>query len=497
MNALPTELTQRDKLFIGGEWRDPANGDQQTLYASHTGEAFGSVVLGSNADVNDAIAAAKAAFNDGPWGQMTAKERASVMRRFADALEKRQDQIAQITVLQNGGSLAMNQAVNAPWGVNVVRHYADMIEDMDFESPRDCANPNGTADAVIRRIPRGVCAAIVPFNISFIGGMAKLAPALAAGCTFIQKPSPETPLEAFLVAEAAQEAGIPDGVFNVVPADRDASEHLVAHPDVDMVAFTGSTAVGKQVAATRSAQMKPCALELGGNAASIVFEDMPLEAILPGLLGTSLMLNNGQACIAQSRILVPREQYETYVQALGGAASHLIVGDPFDPETHLGPLVSEQHMNRVLAQIGAGVAEGARLVSGGKRAENLPDHLKGGYFVEPTVFADVKNSMRVCQEEIFGPVIKIIPYDSEEEAIAIANDQPFGLSSSVWTADPERASRVARKIVAGNIYINGAMTIDVNVPFAGLKESGLGAECGPEGLSEYLQEQVLFTHKVA
>ena len=162
-----------------------------------------------------------------------------------------------------------------------------------------------------------------------------------------------------------------------------------------------------------------------------------------------------------------------------------------------GELVSEQHMNRVLAQIGAGVAEGARLVSGGKRAENLPDHLKGGYFVEPTVFADVKNSMRVCQEEIFGPVIKIIPYDSEEEAIAIANDQPFGLSSSVWTADPERASRVARKIVAGNIYINGAMTIDVNVPFAGLKESGLGAECGPEGLSEYLQEQVLFTHKVA
>ena len=493
MTNLTEDLRVRNQLFIGGQWVDSESPNKIEVIAAATGKPFGSVPQATVSDMEAAIAAARKAFNEGPWPRMSVAERGEILNRFADALEARSAQIAEITVTQNGGTIAQNGGINVPWGVNVVRYFTKLMADTELEKPRDCLNPNGTANALIRRFPLGVVAAIVPFNISFIGAMAKMAPALAAGCTFIHKPSSETPLEAFAIADAAIEAGLPDGVLNVIPASRDASEHLVAHTDVDMLSFTGSTEVGSRIASIRSAQVKPSAMELGGNAAAIVFEDMPMEAILPGLIGTSLCLNNGQACIAQTRILVHSSQYEAYVQALGAAARQVVVGDPMSMETHLGPMVSEKHMNTVLDYIQVGIDEGARLVAGGKRATDLPEELQGGYFVEPTVFADVTNDMRVCQEEIFGPVIKILSYETEEEAIAIANDQPYGLSGSVWSVDMQRANRVARQIVAGSIYINGAMTIDVNVPFGGLKESGLGAECGPEGLHEYLQEQVFFT----
>ena len=497
MSEFSTEVTQRNQLFIGGAWVDSQSGNQRELIAATTGKAFGSVVEGSTADVDAAVAAARKAFDEGPWPNMSAAERAEVLNKFADALEARGEMIARLTATQNGGTLVSNMTINVPWGVGVVRFYANMMLGMEQETPRDCLNPNGTADATIRRIPIGVVAAIVPFNISFIGAMSKLAPALAAGCSFILKPSPDTPMEAFVIADAAAEAGVPAGVINVITSDLDGSERLVAHEGVDMVAFTGSTPVGKKIAAVCSSQMKPCAMELGGNAASIVFEDMPMEAVIPGLLGTSMLLNNGQACIAQTRILVPQSQYDAYVAALGGAASQIMPGDPMNEETFLGPMVSESHMQRVLDYVKIGVEEGARLVAGGERETNLPEEIQGGFYVQPTVFADVTNDMRICQEEIFGPVIKVMSYETEEEAIAIANDQPFGLSSSVWSVDPERAMRVARQLIAGSVYINGAMTIDVNVPFAGLKESGLGAECGPEGIDEFFQKQVLFTPKAS
>lgn len=479
------------KLFLGGNWHPPATASTIDVIAAHTGELAARVPEAVKADVDAAVAAARHAFEEGPWPRLTPEERAIFLERFADALQARSEEISRLTTMQNGGLLTLNQALNTPWGINAVRYYAQLVRDTAFSGARECTN----ADATINRLPVGVVAAIVPWNVSFIAAMSKIAPALAAGCTVIHKPSPETPLEAYAIAEAVLEAELPSGVYNVVVADREASEYLVGHDGVDQVSFTGSTPVGRQIAATCSGQMKPCSMELGGNAASIVLEDMPVEAIVPGLLATSALLNNGQACIAQSRILVPSQLYGDYVDALGNAAAGVAIGDPMDPATQLGPMVSEAHMRRVLDYIELGSKEGARVVSGGGQPQDLPENLAGGWFVEPTVFADATNDMRICQEEIFGPVVKVLPYESDAEAIAMANDQPFGLSSSVWGANPERASEIARQLIAGSIYVNGAMTIDVNVPFGGLKQSGLGAECGPEGLGEYLQDQVIFAPK--
>ncbi len=484
-------MIEHQRLFVGGEWRPPASRSTIHVVEAHTGQLAATVPEAGKADVDAAVAAARQAFDEGPWPRLKPEERAARLERFADALEARSEELSRLTSMQNGGLLMMNQAVNTPWGVNVVRYYANMIRDTESSVPRSCTN----ADATINRLPVGVVAAIVPWNVSFISAMSKIAPALAAGCTVVHKPSPETPLEAYVIAEAALEADLPSGAYNVVVADREASEHLVAHDGINQVSFTGSTPVGRQVAAACSARMKPCSMELGGNAAAIVLEDMPIDAIIPGLLATSALLNNGQACIAQSRILVPAARYSDYVDALGSAAVGVVIGDPMDPATQLGPMVSETHMRRVLDSIEVGRTEGARVVSGGGQPKNLPEHLAGGWFVEPTVFADATNEMRICQEEIFGPIVKVLPYTSCREAIALANDQPFGLSSSVWGADPDRSLEIARQLMAGSIYINGAMTIDVNVPFGGLKQSGLGAECGAEGLQEYLQNQVIFTPK--
>ena len=440
-----------------------------------------------------AIAAARSAFDEGPWPRLSAEERAGHLNELADALEARSEQIARQTTLQNGAVIAMTQGVNVPWGVNALRYYAQMIVDGSSSENRDCSSANAT----INKLPVGVVAAIVPWNVSFISAMSKIAPALAAGCPVIHKPSPDTPLEAYTIAEAAEEVGLPPGVFNIVTADKEASEHLVSHPHVDQVSFTGSTAVGGQIAGICASNIKRCSMELGGNAASIVLEDMPVEAVIPGLLGTSALLNNGQACIAQSRIMVPKSQYDAYVAALSAGANAVQIGDPNEMTTQLGPLVSARHMETILAYIELAREEGATIAAGGNRKTDLPEPLNGGFFVEPTIIADADNNMRICQEEIFGPVVKVLAYETEEEAIAMANDQPFGLSSSVWSTDAEKAGVIASRLMAGNVYVNGAMTIDINVPFGGLKKSGLGAECGPEGLSEYLVDQVIFTPKPA
>lgn len=484
-------MIQHQKMFLGGKWHPPASASTIDIIAAHTGQLAAKVPEALKADIDAAVAAARDAFEKGPWPRLTPEERAIFLERFADALEARSEEISRLTTMQNGSLLALNQTLNTPWGVNAVRYYAQLLRNTELTGPRACTSANAT----INRLPVGVVAAIVPWNVSFIAAMSKIAPALAAGCTVIHKPSPETPLEAYAIAEAVLEADLPPGVYNAVAADREASEYLVGHGGVDQVSFTGSTPVGRQIAATCSGQMKPCSMELGGNAAAIVLEDMPIDAIAPGLLATSALLNNGQACIAQSRILVPSELYDDYVEALGNVAAGVAIGDPMDPATQLGPLVSEAHMRRVLDYIKLGLKEGARVVSGGGQPRNLPEHLAGGWFVEPTVFADATNDMRICQEEIFGPVVKVLPYKSDAEAIAMANDQPYGLSSSVWGANPERANDIAKQLVAGSIYVNGAMTIDINVPFGGLKQSGLGAECGPEGLGEYLQNQVIFAPK--
>ena len=491
MSGNSTELIRYDKIFVGGEWIAPATDNIINVLEAHSGKLFAQVPEAGVTDIDAAVSAARRAFDEGPWPRMSADERAALLIKLADNLQARADEFARIGSTQNGGTLVLNQTANIPWGVNAPRAFAQLACDIALSEQRDCVNAN----AELRRMPVGVAAAIVPFNISFIGTMAKLSHALAAGCTLVLKPAPETPLEAYMVAEAAIEAGIPAGVLNVVAADRDASERLVTHPDVNVVSFTGSTLVGINIATLCAAQLKRCSLELGGNAASIILDDMPIEPIVPGLLGTSMLLNSGQACIAQSRILVSKDRYEECIAALKAAIEQIVIGDPRDPDVQLGPVVSERHMQRVLDQIDAAVAEGARLVTGGKRATELPAGCEGGWFVEPTLLADVTAGMESCKGEIFGPVIKVIAYDTEQQAVAIANNQPYGLSSSVWSADEARAVALGKQIVAGNLYINGALAIDPNVPFVGLKESGMGVECGREGLHEFLEYQAIYTPK--
>jgi betaine-aldehyde dehydrogenase len=318
---------------------------------------------------------------------------------------------------------------------------------------------------LVRKEPVGVVGAIMPWNVPQFTMMSKLAPALVSGSTIVLKPSPETPLDIFLLAQIAHDAGIPAGVINIVPAGREVGEHLVTHPGVDKIAFTGSTAAGRRIASLCGEQLKRVSLELGGKSAAIICDDADLDATIEGLKMASLM-NNGQACIAQTRILASRSRYAEVVDALGAMVGGMKVGDPLDFETEIGP------------------DEGARVITGGGR----PDGLDKGWYVEPTLFADVDNSMRIAQEEIFGPVLVAIPYDDEEQAVAIANDSDFGLAGSVWTADTDRGLDIARRVRTGTYGINQYL-MDFASPFGGFKSSGIGREFGPEGLSQYLESK--------
>jgi aldehyde dehydrogenase (NAD+) len=337
----------------------------------------------------------------------------------------------------------------------------------------------------VRQEPVGVAGAIVPWNVPLFVTMLKFAPAMVAGSTMVLKPAPETPLDAFVLAEIAHDAGLPPGVLNVVPAGREVGEHLVTHPDVDKIGFTGSTTAGRHIASLCGQNLKRVTLELGGKSAAILLDDADIEQVIPNLLPSAIM-NNGEACVAQTRIVTPRDRYDETVDALVEAMSAQVVGDPFDATTTVGPLVAERQRERVESYIAAGQDEGAKLALGGGR----PSHLPKGWYVEPTVFVNVDNSMKIAQEEIFGPVLAVIPYSGEDEAIAIANDSDYGLSGTVWTADTERGIDVARQVRTGSITVNG-FALAFQSPFGGFKSSGVGRELGPEGLQAYLESKQL------
>lgn len=470
-------MHQHDRLYIGGEWRAPAGTDVLEVTNPATEEVIGRVPLATTADMDAAVAAARHAFDTGPWPRTEPAERAAVLTTLSKLLMGRVDEVARLISAESGSPLSFATPAQAFAPTMIFDYYANLAATFPFEEVR----AGILGPVVVRREPVGVVAAVIAWNVPLFLAAAKLAPALLAGCTVVLKPAPETPLNAFLLAELCQEAGIPPGVVNIVAADRDVSEYLVRHPGVDKVSFTGSTAAGRTIAAVCGEQLKRCSLELGGKSAAILLDDVDLGTALPFLVGAGVM-NNGEACVAQTRILAPRARYDEVVGAVAAAASALTVGDPLEAGTDVGPLIHARQRERVEGYIAAGTDAGARLVAGGGR----PAGLDRGFYVEPTVFADVDNSMRIAQEEIFGPVLSVIGYDGEEQAVAIANDSAYGLSGTVWSADGEHALDVARRVRAGTLAVNH-FTIDFAAPFGGFKGSGIGREFGPEGLEAFCE----------
>jgi aldehyde dehydrogenase (NAD+) len=434
--------------------------------------------VATDTDADRAVEAARVAFDEGPWPRMTPAERADVLARAAELLRKREGDIAAVTVDEMG--CAVSQAPQAQTGIvaPVFDYYAELIRTFEFERQVS----TGERAALVINEPVGVVAAIVPWNAPVTLATWKTAPSLAAGCTVVVKPPPEAPLSNFVLAEALEEAGVPEGVVNVVPAGREVGEHLVTHPGVDKVAFTGSTAAGKRIMSLCGEQVKRVSLELGGKSAAVLLDDADLAVAIPRVVGGAMHLS-GQVCGAHTRVLVPRSRYDEALAAAAAAAESVPYGDPHDPRTVVGPLVAERQRARVEGYIQLAVDEGARVVTGGER----PAHLPKGWYVPPTILGDVDNSMRVAREEIFGPVLSFIPYGDDDDAVRIANDSPYGLAGGVWGADDARALRVARRVRTGTMAVNGCYAPFPLVPFGGFKESGMGRELGPEGLANFLE----------
>jgi acyl-CoA reductase-like NAD-dependent aldehyde dehydrogenase len=473
-----------DELFIGGDWVAPRGADRITVFAASTEEQVGSVPEGTNADIDAAVGVARKAFEDpSGWSSWPAEERAQALERLAAALEGRAGDTAHRVSLQNGMPIAISQRTESVFPAVLARYYAAMIRETVLDEDRQ--GLLGATIHVLRR-PVGVVGAIVPWNYPQTLTMFKLAPLLAAGCTVVIKPSPETVLDSLLLAEAVIEADLPPGVVNIVPGGRELGAYLVEHPNVDKIAFTGSTAAGRKIAARCGELLRPVTLELGGKSAAIVLDDADLTQSAQALFEATLM-NNGQTCYLGTRVLAPRSRYDEVLEVFAGLAGALQVGDSLDPETQIGPMVSARQRDRVEGYIEKGRAEGARLLTGGGR----PQERERGWFVQPTVFADVDNDQTIAREEIFGPVLAVIPYEGVDQAVAIANDSEYGLGGSVWSSDHDRCEAVARRVQTGTIGIN-SYSLDPVAPFGGVKASGLGRELGPEGLAAYLNLQSIY-----
>ena len=471
--ATTAELQNRDRLYVGGQWVEPEGSATIDVINSTTEEVMGRIPEGTPEDVDRAVAAAREAFE--PWSQTSREERAGYLEAIAAGLSGRAEEIAATISQELGMPIKLSQQIQAGLPTMSFASMPALMEEVEWEQQ--------VGNSLVVREPIGVLGAITPWNYPLHQIAAKVAPALAAGCTVVLKPSEVVPLNAFILAEVIEAAGLPAGVFNLVTGTGPVvGEAIAGHPDVDMVSFTGSTRAGKRVSELAAATVKPVAMELGGKSPNVILDDADLEAAVPDGVA-KCFLNSGQTCSALTRMLVPREKLELAERIAAGAAGQFTPGDPFEPTTRLGPLVSEAQRERVRGYIEKGEAEGAKLLTGGTEP---PEGLDRGYFVRPTVFSEVAPEMTIAQEEIFGPVLAIMPYDDEDDAVRIANNTEYGLAGGVWSADEERAKRVARRIRTGQVEINGG-AFNPLAPFGGYKQSGHGRELGRFAIEEMLQ----------
>ncbi|MFF4838244.1 aldehyde dehydrogenase [Streptomyces sp. NPDC001315] len=474
-----------DRLFIGGTWTEPSKKDLLDIHSPHDQSVVGHAAQAHPADIDRAVAAARAAFDNGPWARTTPAERIALLRRFNELREAHDDTLAALITAENGAASWFTNAVQA----GLTSHfngYVTAAENFDWETTLVPSDPASTFRSIVRREAVGVVAAVIPWNAPTSSAYSKIIPALLAGNSVILKASPENSLSMGYLAELLEQASLPEGVISVLPADRETSEYLVSHKDVDKIAFTGSTRAGQTIASIAGRQLKRVSLELGGKSAAIILPDADIAQAVQDLRFHSLP-NNGEACLALTRILAPREKYEEVVSAVKELVESLKVGDPSAPDTFIGPMVRPDQQERVRNYIQLGIEEGARLVTGGPQ---IPEGLEKGNYVTPTVFAEVDNSMRIAQEEIFGPVLVVIAYDDEDDAVRIANDSEYGLSGGVWSADEEHALAVARRVRTGTVTVNGA-PVAFDGPFGGFKNSGIGREFGAVGLGTYTEYKTI------
>ena len=468
-----------DRLFIGGDWVESVDSDVLVVRSPATGDVVGRVPMASAGDVDAAVTAARRAFDEGPWPRLSMAERAEALERVGKALAPFGPELDQLVPLESGIPICFLSGSSA---FPLIDYYVDLGRAYAVEEVRP-GRHGGSGPAIIRHSPLGVVAGVVPWNGPVMQILMKAVPAMLAGCSIVVKTAPETPLSSYRIAEAIAAAGIPPGVVNILPGDRQTGVALTQHRGVDRVSFTGSTAAGALIAADCGHDLRRVNLELGGKSAAILLEDVDLDVGLPTALTFGLFFN-GEACSALTRVLVPRSRYDEVVERAVAHVAALVVGDPLNPETFIGPLVSERQRDIVEKYIAFGHEDGARLVCGGRR----PDGLDRGWYVEPTVFADVDNDMRIAREEVFGPLLSLIAYDDVDDAVRIANDSDLGLAGAVFTADQEAGLAVARRLRTGHVGIN-CQGQDWVFPFGGFKQSGVGREMGLEGLELYTELQ--------
>ena len=475
------------RMLIDGKWVDAASGKTFPTYNPSSGEVLAYVAEGGKEDIDRAVAAARAAFDSGPWRKLVPSERARLMWKLADLLEKRLEEFAQLESLDNGKPVVMARLADVPVSVDTLRYYAGWATKIEGSTIPLSMQPGGKFLAYTLREPIGVVGQIVPWNFPLVMATLKLGPALAVGCTVVLKPAEQTPLTALLLGELIQEAGFPDGVVNIVPGDgATAGAALAAHPQVDKIAFTGSTEVGKRIVHAATGNLKKLSLELGGKSPNIVFQDAEIDSAIPGA-ANAIFFNQGEVCVAGSRLYVEDAQFDNVVDGVSKIASGLRIGPGMDTTTQIGPLISQEQLNRVCGYLESGYSEGAKAAAGGKR------HGERGYFVQPTVLVNASDNMKVVREEIFGPVVTVMPFSDVEDLIAKANNTPYGLAAGVWTRDIKKAHRVAAELRAGTVWVNCYGILDPALPFGGYKQSGWGREMGRQMLDLYTETKSVCT----